>query len=145
MQNLKMAKTRSLFSLGYGRGASHSPSLSRSASPWQSLHLLETSQVFLQGWKQHNSSVRVVKREHRKPLSVSSDHSFKWCWWQMGALAGHSSVWGFSKEPWEIRNVISAGAESSAFGGFCRSGGKDLPSIFSLPLLLLGLGYNTHL
>lgn len=57
----------------------------------------------------------------------------------MGILAGHSTVWGLSNEPREIKSIISSGGESSAVGGFCISGGKDLPSIFSLSLLLLGL------
>lgn len=57
----------------------------------------------------------------------------------MGILAGHSTIWRFSNEPQEIKNIFSTAEESSAFSGFCVSGGKDPSSIFSSPLTLLVL------
>lgn len=54
----------------------------------------------------------------------------------MGILSGHSTIRGFANEPQEIKNIFSGEEGSSAFGGFCVSGGKDLPSIFSSTLVI---------
>jgi len=57
----------------------------------------------------------------------------------MGILAGHSTIWGFSNEPQEIKHIFSTGEGSPAFDGFCISGGKDFTSILSSSLVLLVL------